>query len=212
MQGIYNWAVNIVCYMIFVTMIVHLLPTDKYEKYLRLFAGCILILLVLQPVTGGLRLDDKITGLFKAFSYESDMKELGAELDEIESRRLDAIAGEYEAAAAGDIERLMDMEGYEHASASVQIERQPDAPDFGKIRRVTLTLGGEDPAEAGEISRIEKIEPVRIRVEQPEESKGASAVSAPGKAESEELRRLREKIADYYQVEEAYVEIKLENE
>lgn len=59
MEGIYRWVSNIVYYLIFVTIITNLLPAGKYEKYLRLFAGCILILLVLQPLTGGLRLDEK---------------------------------------------------------------------------------------------------------------------------------------------------------
>lgn len=53
MEGIYRWVSNIVYYLIFVTIITNLLPAGKYEKYLRLFAGCILILLVLQPLTGG---------------------------------------------------------------------------------------------------------------------------------------------------------------
>ena len=53
MEGIYRWVSNIVYHLIFVTIITNLLPAGKYEKYLRLFAGRILILLVLQPLTGG---------------------------------------------------------------------------------------------------------------------------------------------------------------
>lgn len=70
MEGIYRWVSNIVYYLIFVTIITNLLPAGKYEKYLRLFAGCILILLVLQPLTGGLRLDEKI----KQFSGPSPLR------------------------------------------------------------------------------------------------------------------------------------------
>ena len=36
------------------TVVTNLLPDKKYEKYFRLFAGMVLILLVLKPFTGGL--------------------------------------------------------------------------------------------------------------------------------------------------------------
>ena len=72
MEGIYRWVSNIVYYLIFVTIITNLLPAGKYEKYLRLFAGCILILLVLQPLTGGLRLDEKINAIFRSVSFENE--------------------------------------------------------------------------------------------------------------------------------------------
>lgn len=44
MKAIENWVKDIVFYMIFVTMVMNLLPDPKYEKYLRLFAGAVMIL------------------------------------------------------------------------------------------------------------------------------------------------------------------------
>ena len=81
MEGIYRWVSNIVYYLIFVTIITNLLPAGKYEKYLRLFAGCILILLVLQPLTGGLRLDEKINAIFRSVSFENEAGELKGRLE-----------------------------------------------------------------------------------------------------------------------------------
>ena len=45
MKAVENWVRDIVFYMIFVTMVMNLLPDPKYEKYLRLFAGAVMILL-----------------------------------------------------------------------------------------------------------------------------------------------------------------------
>ena len=45
MKAIENWVKDIAFYMIFVTMVMNLLPDPKYEKYLRLFAGAVMILL-----------------------------------------------------------------------------------------------------------------------------------------------------------------------
>ena len=50
MKAIENWVKDIVFYMIFVTMVMNLLPDPKYEKYLRLFAGAVMILLAFGPL------------------------------------------------------------------------------------------------------------------------------------------------------------------
>ena len=49
MKAVENWVRDIVFYMIFVTMVMNLLPDPKYEKYLRLFAGAVMILLAFGP-------------------------------------------------------------------------------------------------------------------------------------------------------------------
>lgn len=53
MEAITHWAGNIVSYLVFLTVLTGLLPAHKYEKYIRLFAGCILLLIVLKPLTDG---------------------------------------------------------------------------------------------------------------------------------------------------------------
>lgn len=218
MEEIYSWVSSIVYYMVFVTMIVHLLPAGKYEKYMRLFAGCILILLVLRPITGGLRLDEKITGLFQSFSFESNAKELTADLEDMEGKRLSAFIDSYESAVKEDISRMASEEGFDKPAVSVEIETRKDSPDFGTIKKIRLVLpemteGRDTIDEKTGAEQIEVIEPVRITIENTAEYKERSfAVSAPGEAEPEQIKKMRKDIAGYYQVEEAYVEIKLENE
>ena len=52
MKAVENWVRDIVFYMIFVTMVMNLLPDPKYEKYLRLFAGAVMILLAFDRYYG----------------------------------------------------------------------------------------------------------------------------------------------------------------
>ena len=48
MEGLYEWIRNITYYLIFMTVVTNLLPDKKYEKYFRLFAGMVLILLAVS--------------------------------------------------------------------------------------------------------------------------------------------------------------------
>ena len=191
MEGIYRWVSNIVYYLIFVTIITNLLPAGKYEKYLRLFAGCILILLVLQPLTGGLRLDEKINAIFRSVSFENEAGELKGQLDEMEQKRLDRVIGRYEEAAEDELLRLAREEGLEAAEASVVIEQDSRNPDFGKVKKIVLKFRKEDEAESapanagagGGVDRItlEEVEKVSVRLDKK---------SAEGEgAEAEEVRK-----------------------
>ena len=89
MEVITHWAGNIVSYLVFLTVLTGLLPAHKYEKYIRLFAGCILLLIVLKPLTDGLRLEERLNYLFTSLSFENEAGELKSEMDE--DKRADLI-------------------------------------------------------------------------------------------------------------------------
>ena len=55
MEAVYGWVKNIIYYMIFLSVVNNLLADSKYGKYIRLFSGMVLILLVVSPFTGGHR-------------------------------------------------------------------------------------------------------------------------------------------------------------
>lgn len=180
MDGIYDWVRNIVYYLIFMTIITNLLPAGKYEKYLRLFAGCILILLVLKPLTGSLRMEEKINAIFRSVSFENEAGELKGELDGMEQKRLDHLIGRYESSAEEELIRMAGEEGIEAVDASVVIEKDSTNPNFGKVKKIALRLkkteqmtdaqgnpdDGRTEAKAAKEDRItlEKVEKVSVRL------------------------------------------------
>ena len=45
-----EWMKNFVGFLLIISVVSHLLPDKKYEPYLRLFTGFLMILLLVQPV------------------------------------------------------------------------------------------------------------------------------------------------------------------
>lgn len=89
MKGILEWVKQIACYMVLVTVLADLLPKKNYEKYFRLFAGLVLILLVIQPVTGPLKLDRQILKMFEGIQYEGmagEFRQRASEMEEDPNR------------------------------------------------------------------------------------------------------------------------------
>lgn len=256
-----EWISSIVCYLIFTAAVMSLLPSGKYEKYLRLFAGCVLILLVLKPVAGGLGLEERLDALFLSVSFENEIGEFSENLGEIEQRRMDRLFDEYEEGAKEELIRLAEREGLAVRSARVRLVRDPGRADFGTIEGIEVRLlNGETQPAAGGAAREEEngaIQdglPANIRDGEKEriwvapvqtvilEQESAGKQGGPGREnktkrenfaaqngeedeppgraagapalqtnDMEAVFRLRREIADYYQVEENYVEIRLEN-
>ena len=97
MKAVENWVRDIVFYMIFVTMVMNLLPDPKYEKYLRLFAGAVMILLAFGPVLRITGMETAMAGIFEKITFENDVRTLKEELGAADERRIREFYGRYRA-------------------------------------------------------------------------------------------------------------------
>lgn len=188
MEVITHWAGNIVSYLVFLTVLTGLLPAHKYEKYIRLFAGCILLLIVLKPLTDGLRLEERLNYLFTSLSFENEAGELKREMDEIEVRRRNMVLSQYEAEASKEAVRVAAEAGFSVEKADVELEKDPESEQFASVRSVTVYVAGSEAGmeagmEAAELEEnqssmieIEKIPPIEISLKQ-EQKQGEPAAA-----------------------------------
>lgn len=249
MEEIYRWAGTIVSYLVFVTVLTVLLPSARYEKYLRLFAGCVLILLVFQPLTNKLRLEESIHHLFRSISFENEAAELAGqssgqsysrmegqlaqELGALEEKRLELLISEYEEEAEKEIKRLAEAFGLPAAAAEVTVERNPECPDFAEIKSVRLAVVPAEPDKAGAEKtyvpgdeskykkepvtdagvHIDAVASVEVKTALSPEAEEAAGLPEQKHTfeDDEKIRQLKQQIAAYYQVEDAYVEVKVED-
>ena len=121
MKAVENWVRDIVFYMIFVTMVMNLLPDPKYEKYLRLFAGAVMILLAFGPVLRITGMETAMAGIFEKITFENDVRTLKEELGAADERRIREFYGRYRAAAEADIRSMAEHDGLECESVSVDV-------------------------------------------------------------------------------------------
>ena len=48
--NLYEWLKDVSFYLILVTAVLYVLPSNSYRKYIRFFTGLVLIILLLNPV------------------------------------------------------------------------------------------------------------------------------------------------------------------
>ena len=218
MEVITHWAGNIVSYLVFLTVLTGLLPAHKYEKYIRLFAGCILLLIVLKPLTDGLRLEERLNYLFTSLSFENEAGELKSEMDEIEVRRRNMVLSQYEAEASKEAVRVAAEAGFSVEKADVELEKDPESEQFASVRSVTVYVAGSEAVmEAAEreenqssMIEIEKIPPIEISLEQEQKQGEPAAAQAVSWMNGEKIWELQQRLASFYQVEADHVEVRME--
>ncbi len=205
MEGILEWVKQIACYMVLVTVLADLLPKKNYEKYFRLFAGLVLILLAIQPVTGSLKLDTRLSNMFQEIQYEGMAEEFRQRASEMEEKRYQQITAGYAGLIEEDIEAMAQEEGISGVEASVTIEKNPEKEDYGRLQAVRITVWNqEETREAAASVPGEEIKVGEIRMEGPEGRHEDGEEDATGTAAAD----LRSRVADEYGLEEDHVEIR----
>ena len=93
-----EWARNIIFFMVFLSVISHLLADASYEKYIRFFAGIVLILITVSPLKGGLDFQEKAGRFFEEFSFFQEKEQAGKALSKADQERMGAFLAEYKKA------------------------------------------------------------------------------------------------------------------
>lgn len=210
MDAFYGWIRNIIGYLIFISVIENLLPAKKYKKYLKLFSGMVLILLVMQPLTNGLRIENKIAHYYESFVFRYESEDLKKELLGMEDKRLEQMIQQYEEAVAQDLNQLVREEGFQVKEAQVRIHSDRDSQHFGTVASIQLQICEEVSETIPVVDRIVPVEPVIIAVDETTSETGADNWEENRRQKEQEragIEKLQRKIVSYYNLEDKYVEI-----
>lgn len=212
MKGLQQWVAGIVSFLIFVTVVQNLLPSKMYEKYIRLFTGMVLVLLVIRPLLAGLRLEDQLAYSFDSISFKNQAKDLNKEILGMEQKRLWQLIDAYEQAAEQDVEQMAEDAGLEVQQIRIRIDSDSASDTYGMVTEVFLKVSEQKTMEKAKgddrAAAFVKVDPVRIGEEIGEtvmESAGSTDVEGVGR--NERIARLRRKVEQYYGLESSQVKI-----
>lgn len=178
-----DWVQNIAYYMIFVTVLISLLPARSYEKYIRFFAGIVLILLVLKPFLGGMHLEKEMVRFYQEFSFKQDTRELERQILGAEEQQKKTVMERYEQAVGEELSQIAKEFDLETKWVEIKIEDQKEHECFGRVTKIRMGAVFMGNSKNDEEKRLESL-----------------------KAKN----RLKEEIIEYYRVEDSHVEIQLE--
>ncbi len=76
-EYLYEWLQNISYYLVLVTAVTYVLPSNSYRKYIRFFTGLVLILMLLTPMWNLLEMEAfTIEKIYRDFEQAEWMEEI----------------------------------------------------------------------------------------------------------------------------------------
>lgn len=154
MDMIFEWIRNLVCYLVLMTMIIHLLPDKKYERYLRLFAGMVFLMMLLEPMGNVTGLQEQAVEAFSRVTFQNDAKLLKMEIEDADGKRMARLVERYREVIETEIRLIAEREGIECTNVEVLLEDDMEGGTFGRVRFLDMTLGAEHgPADLEELKQ-----------------------------------------------------------
>lgn len=80
-----EYVKNICCYAVITSVIFNIFPEERYVKYIRMFSGFVLIMLLISPVTKVLECDVNLSDVVGKFVIGHDDFDLQEEVSEYEN-------------------------------------------------------------------------------------------------------------------------------
>lgn len=166
MQAVFEWIRNLTGFFLFMSVMDHLMPEKTYASYIRLFSGMVFILLVLQPITGNRKLEERIAQYYESNLFRYETGELRENLLGIEEKRRSQMVNQYEGALSQEISKIAQADGFKVRNCQVQINQDMDSEQFGEVTGVKVEICSVQPEkQSTEITKTDTIKTDTTRVE-----------------------------------------------
>lgn len=156
MNSIISWVKQIFVLSILSGLVVHLMPSSKYEQHVRFICGIVITAACIAPfvslVSGGSNLWDTYHSVLDV----QEVEELKRELQFNASEGDEAVLKQYQEATISVIEEKVLNSGLYPVSTQVVMDTDPESTDYGAVQQLDLTVS---------LSREERTE-VKIAVEE----------------------------------------------
>lgn len=194
---IFGWIKDIVFYLILLTMVMHLLPNKQYHKYVKLFAGMLLVIIVISPMSQLLNWDQIFDFHYMEKSYEQEVAGMADEINQMQNIQQDEFMGQYKTKIQATIEELAQQQNLTVLSSDISIIE--DEKDEKYLFPSSIHLLVKNRGKNTKIESIQ-ISPVEISGHQKKEEKTVTP-------ESENLKKA---VADFYNLEESNINISVQ--
>lgn len=139
LEAMYEWMKNLAFYLVIATAVLEVLPGEAYRKYIRFFAGIVLILLLLTPLL-------QVTGTFGTFQkkYQNHESELIRQ-EIMESREYFENADVFEF-----LQKEADKEGTSEIKSEAKSEIRVEGIEIGENQRSDFDVDTQRGETSGE--------------------------------------------------------------
>ena len=83
-EAIYSWIKCLAIFYILLTMLIHLVPTGKYQRYVRFFMGLLLMVMLITPMLSILEKAKTLPESFSSLYQQEEKKRLTLDMENLQ--------------------------------------------------------------------------------------------------------------------------------
>lgn len=187
--SIYGWVKDIIFYLILMTMLMNLLPDNKYRKYVRLFAGMLLIIIVVSPISKLFSWNTILEINFLEKIYQQEVSSLTVELNKTENSQQQEFLQNYEGTLRSRIIQLAAEQNLSVLNMKIELEENQEDERYLYPKSIEMLVSGDNQESIVENINVSKVD---ISMKNEEETGGVL------ETKKENLKNV---IADFYQMD-----------
>lgn len=140
MSSFMAWVKQIFVISILSGLLIHILPSEKYHKYIRLICGVLLTVVCISPLITVLGKDkSSYDDIYKSFVKLGKTEELKNRL-QFEETSPKELFKEYEAAVVDQIEERVLKCGLKPTETKVVIDWDENSKTYGTVQKITVRV------------------------------------------------------------------------
>ncbi len=204
MGEIYEWVRNIVIYLILNTIIMNLLGSSSYKKYISIVSGMILLLIVVSPFLKLLNMDGILDYYLNSNIYQSDVSGFQKELSLMEDKQKDIVFAGFKDRIKEQVSDVLQDGGLYLYDVEVVFNQNTESSSFGEIESMKISAGYlEDEAIPAHKINIEKIM-ISSNTEDTEDEQSEQKLPSP-----EEIH-IKNRLSDFYNMKQDNINISIQ--
>lgn len=203
MQSIIIWGRQIFIVCIISNIFIRLVPSQKYEKYIKYICGIILLVICITPVLELFNSSFSFSQIYEKFQNGSSMKQLKNEL-KYTSTAGSAMLDSYIAKVEKDVDTFTLEEGLYPVSTQVIIDEDEQSDSFGNIQDMKLVVSmAKDSEDTYKNTKDNiSIEIEKIRIKEKDVIKDDTV--------TRQISDLKRKLSEMYNISEDVIDIAYE--
>ncbi|MFP4698407.1 MAG: stage III sporulation protein AF [Eubacteriales bacterium] len=155
---IYSWIKNILIYIILVTIILNLLPQGQYRKYIKVFTGLVLIIIIIQPLAKLNNLDRELSTKLLDENLNIEQEGLKRQYDDFTEEQEKMIIESYMSELKNQIIFLLEQDGIYIKDVGIEVNKNRESDKYGTIEKIFISTSlEEDKKTASNTIQIDRI-------------------------------------------------------
>lgn len=204
MEGVISWVKQIFIVSILSNIILHMMPSEKYEQYAKFICGIVIALTCISPLISILNGDTIFTDAYQSIVNSQNIQDMKSELKYAETDQRDELIKTYEQKVASQIDEKTLEYGLYPSDTQVVIDSDPESENYGTIQQLNLVVSLTKEKEKG--VTIEDVNIGKITIGDTDNAKNTKSGK---KTENNSVVELKDYLSSFYNLNLSNININI---